>query len=137
GTEAMPALPDKERARLMRHLRFGGLLWIDAPSPGVPFLDGARREVEAILPGADLRVLDKEHVMFKSFFLLDRVVGRTDDETRLLGADVQDRTAVLVTRCDVLGALERDRFGTWRYECEPGGDRQRELAIRFCVNLLM
>ena len=37
----------------------------------------------------------------------------------------------------MLGAYERDRFGTWRFECEPDGDRQRERAFRLGVNLLM
>jgi len=137
GTEAMPRFSDEDRARLQRHLRFGGLLWIDAAAPGAPFLHSALGELEAILGGQPLERLPKEHVMFKSFFLLDKVVGRIADDTRLFGLDLSDRTSVLVTRCDVLGALERDRFGTWKFECEPGGNRQRELAMRFAVNLLM
>ena len=38
---------------------------------------------------------------------------------------------------DVLGAYERDCLGNWVYTCEPGGERQRELAIRFGINLIM
>ena len=42
-----------------------------------------------------------------------------------------------MTQNDVLGAYERDRLGNWVYTCEPGGERQRELAIRFGINLMM
>ena len=45
--------------------------------------------------------------------------------------------AGLMTETDVLGAFERDRFGTWRFECVPGGERQRERAFRFGINVLM
>ena len=137
GSEAMPPLNEKERARLMRHLRFGGLLWIDAPSPGAPFLKGALAEAQALLGDSDLAPLPREHVLFKSFFLLDKVVGRSAEDTRLFGATMAGRTSIIVTHCDVLGALERDRFGTWRFECEPGGSRQRERAMRFAVNVMM
>lgn len=137
GEGAFPALTESQRARLARHLRFGGMLWIDAPSPGDAFADSARREVAALLPKEELKPLDKEHVLFKSYFLQDGAVGRTTDERRVFGASLSDRLAVLVTECDVLGAYERDRFGTWRFECVPDGERQRERAFRFGVNVMM
>lgn len=137
GTESLPPLTDEARARLLRHLRFGGLLWIDAPSAGAPFLKSVLGELGTMLGDDAVSVLPREHVMFKSFFLLSEVLGRTADDTSLQGATLQGRTSVLVTSCDVLGALERDRFGTWRFECLPGGERQRERAIRFAVNVMM
>jgi len=137
GQGAVPEFSDRERTRLQRHLRFGGLLYIDAPSPSDPFAIDARREIGAILPGARLTRLDKGHVLYKSFFLLTKVVGRTEADTDLYGIEMHGRTLVVMSQCDVLGALERDRFGTFTYECEPGGERQREMAIRFAVNVLM
>ena len=137
GTERMPPLSEQERARLLRHLRFGGLLWVDAPSRGAPFLQQCLTELDTMLGEGEVATLKRDHVMFKSFFLLDKVVGRTADDTELLGATLQGRTSVLVTSCDVLGALERDRFGTWRFECMPGGESQRERAKRFAVNVMM
>jgi hypothetical protein len=137
GTEPMPAFSDEERAALLRHLRFGGLLWVDAPSTGAPFLRQCLGELDAMLGDGEVQPLPRDHVMFKSFFLLDKVVGRTADDTSLRGATLQGRTSVLVTACDVLGALERDRFGTWRFECMPGGESQRERAMRFAVNVMM
>ena len=35
------------------------------------------------------------------------------------------------------GAWARDNFGNWEYECVPGGARQRELAFRMGINLVM
>jgi hypothetical protein len=136
GQGTMPSWSEKARQRLERHLRFGGMLHIDAPSPADPFAEDALREVETIL-GARPRPLDKEHVLYKSFFLLDKAEGKNADDTDLYGLELAGRTAVVVTKCDVSAAWERDRFGTWVYECSPGGESQRERAFRLGVNILM
>lgn len=137
GEGELPPFSREQRARLERHLRFGGMLVIDAPSSTDPFVDGAKREIGAVLPGTTLRALGDDHVLFKSFYLLDGAVGRTRDDRHLYGVDVAGRAAVVLSTNDLLGALERDRFGTWRFDCEPDGDAQREQAFRLAVNLLM
>lgn len=137
GEGPLPAFSTAARARLERHLRYGGLLVIDAPSTTDPFLADAKRELAAVLPGAPLKRLAKDHVVMKSFFLLQRAEGRLRLDDQLEGIDLGDRTAVVVSANDLLGAFERDRFGTWRFECEPEGDTQRERAFRLGVNLLM
>lgn len=137
GHGSLPPLDDKARARLERHLRFGGMLWIDAPSPDDGFARDARALLDELVPPARLEPLPKEHVLFKSYFLVDRAYGRNEEETRVLALSTGERTLALLTQCDVLGALERDRFGTWRFECVPGGERQRERAFRFAVNVVM
>ncbi|OGQ26278.1 MAG: hypothetical protein A2138_01755 [Deltaproteobacteria bacterium RBG_16_71_12] len=137
GEGELPPFSARQRARLERHLRYGGMLVIDAPSAADPFTAGAKRELAAVLPGTTLRALDGEHVIFKSFYLLDGAVGRTRDDAHLYAVDVAGRAAVVLSTNDLLGALERDRFGTWRFDCEPDGDAQRELAFRLAVNLLM
>ncbi|MCC7110646.1 MAG: DUF4159 domain-containing protein [Deltaproteobacteria bacterium] len=137
GEGELPPFSREQRARLERHLRFGGMLVVDAPSSSDPFVAGAKREVAALLPGTTLRPLDAEQVIFKSFYLLDGAVGRTRDDRHLYGVDVAGRVAVVLSTNDLLGALERDRFGTWRFDCEPDGDGQREQAFRLAVNLMM
>ena len=137
GAGPLPKLSRKERERLARHLRYGGTLWVDAQGPDTAFLDGVREMLTALFPTSPLRPLSKEHVLFKSFFLLDHAYGRTDVENSVLGVELAGRTPVLVTQNDVLGAYERDRFGTWRFTCEPGGSDQRERAFRFGVNVMM
>jgi hypothetical protein len=137
GSGPFAELPAKERALLVKHLRMGGLLWVDGQSRDDGFIDAVRRELLAMFPREKLAPLEKDHVLYKSYYILDGVVGRTADEKRAAGIEIAQRLLVVVTECDVLGALERDRFGTWRFECEPGGERQRERALRFGVNLLM
>src|SRR5688572_29932608 len=67
GEGELPAFSAAARARLERHLRFGGMLFVDAPNASDPFLDGAKREIAAVLPSAPLRPLPAEHVIYKSF----------------------------------------------------------------------
>ena len=135
GEGELPPLTAHERSLLLRHLRFGGVVWIDAVDAA--FAQSVGREIAQVLPGSPLEPLPKDHVLFKSYFLLEGAVGRRESPSEVLAAKVHDRAAVLLTRCDVLGAYERDKLGTWRFECSPGGPRQRERAFRFGVNVLM
>ena len=137
GEGALPAFDARARARLERHLRFGGTLVVDAPSASDPFWDSAKKEVSAVLGGAVPRALEADHVIFKSFYLLDGAVGRIVEDKHLYSIDVGGRAAVIFSSNDLLGALERDRFGTWRFDCEPEGESQREMAFRLGTNLLM
>lgn len=137
GQGELPPFDARARARLERHLRFGGTLFVDAPSSEDPFWEGAKREVEAMLPSATLRSLPTDHVVYKSFFLLDGAVGRVKESKSLFGVDIGGRAAVILSSNDLLGALERDRFGTWRFDCEPDGETQREMSFRLATNILM
>lgn len=137
GSAAFAELTTKERALLAKHLRMGGLLWVDAAGEDDGFRASILREIAAMFPRETLAPLPKEHVLYKSYYIVDGVVGRTANAPSALGLEIGGRLLVVVTSCDVLGALERDRFGTWRFECEPGGERQRERAFRFAVNVVM
>jgi hypothetical protein len=142
GTGEFPPLTEAARKRIARHLRFGGMLYVDSANPDDAFAASARREIQALSPllGTESRSLEKlpnTHVLFKSFFLLDGAVGANDRDKDVWGLHLDGRLAVAMTQTDVLGAFERDRFGTWRYNCEPGGESQREMAIRFGINLMM
>lgn len=137
GEGAMPPLSPAARARLAAHLRYGGMLVVDAPSPRDAFVQSARQEIAAVLPGTRLSPLAPDHVTYKSFYLLDGAVGRVRDDRHLHGVELGARTAVVLSTNDLSGALERDRFGAWRFECEPDGDSQREMALRLATNLLM
>lgn len=137
GSAPFPELSTKQRALLAKHLRMGGLLWVDAQNEDDGFHASIVREVRAMFPRESLAALKKDHVLYKSYYIVDGVVGRTANAEAAWGLEIGGRLLVVVTACDVLGALERDRFGTWRYECEPGGERQRERAFRFAVNVVM
>lgn len=146
GEGPMPEWSEKAIQNLTRHLRFGGFLYIDAPSPQDPFTLSVKREIEklrkALTGTQDLQQplfqkINKAHVLFKSFFLLKHVVGRQTHDAGVYGLEMDQRLVLAMTQNDVLGAYERDRLGGWVYSCEPGGERQREMAIRFGVNLIM
>lgn len=137
GEGPLPPFSEPARRRLERHLRFGGLLVVDAPAPNDPFLADARRELAAIVPGVPETTLPLDHVVMKSFFLVPRAEGRLRQKDTLSGMTIGDRAAVIISENDLLGAFERDRFGTWRFECEPDGDAQRERAFRLGTNIMM
>ena len=44
---------------------------------------------------------------------------------------------MLYCQNDLGGAWARDAFGRWEYEVSPGGARQREMAFRLGINLVM
>jgi Domain of unknown function (DUF4159) len=134
-----PALSDAEVAGLRRYLSYGGLLLLDDASgqKGGPFEQSAKALLAAVLPGAQLKAIPREHVLFKSFYLLEGAAGRLNTDSQLLGIELGGRLAVIYSGNDLAGALARDSFGAWEYEVVPGGEAQRERSIRLGVNLVM
>ena len=47
------------------------------------------------------------------------------------------RAAVVYSQNDLAGAWSRDESGDYDYEVSPGGEPQRELAIRLGINVCM
>ncbi|MBX7096195.1 MAG: DUF4159 domain-containing protein [Myxococcaceae bacterium] len=139
GDGEVPPLSAEQLEALRRYLTFGGFLFVDANdgSRGSGFDASVRRELARVLPQAPLAPVPSSHVVFKSFFLLDTAPGRLLVKPELEAAKVSGRTAVLYSQNDVLGALQRDEGGSWTYEASPGGERQREYAIRLAVNVAM
>ncbi len=124
---------------LRTYLLAGGFLFIDS-ADGVregPFLESAERELARIFPDRDLVTLPRDHTVHETFYLIDRPLGRVDVAGNLRGIAEDDRMAVLVNSNDLLGALARDTFGNWEYDVIPGGDRQREMAFRLAINVVM
>jgi hypothetical protein len=134
-----PPLSQVEVENLRRYLTFGGFLFADANdgSDSAGFDAAIRRELARVLPQTGLVSLPPTHVVFKSFFLLDSAPGRFLNKPHLDACLVNKRAAVVYSQNDVLGALNRDESGTWEFEPAPGGARQRELAIRLALNVVM
>ena len=139
GDGDFPAFSEAEREALRRHLTFGGMLIVDDESgqPGGPFDRAARRELAVVLPTAKPARIDKTHVLFKSFYLLDKPFGRVEAAPEADGIVLAGRLAVIFSPNDLGGALAKDGFGNWEHEVVPGGDQQRERAFRFGVNIVM
>lgn len=136
---AFPPLSSAERAGLARYLTFGGFVLcdsVDGLAQGGA-ADSFRRELAAVAEDRPLTVLPRDHVVWKSFYLLERAEGRTVESPDLWGITQDNRLAAVLTVNDLGGALARDNFGLWVHEVVPGGDTQRERAFRLAVNVVM
>ncbi len=138
GARALPNLGAAAEARLRAFVSMGGLIVFDAADGGadLAFRDSVTALVTRLLPGARLAPLHREHVLFRSFYILDRPVGRTAAGDLLATQDM-GRIQVLFVPSDLGGALARRPDGLYAHPCVPGGAAQRARAIRLGVNILL
>ncbi len=128
---------------LRRFLTFGGFLLIDSAEGTTDgaFDGSVRKLIASIFQSTDsakgLQVIPSDHVVYKSFYLLDKPVGRLAIAPALEGVVHDERLVCGYVANDLGGAWARDDFGNYDFPCEPGGEKQRELAFRMGVNLVM
>jgi hypothetical protein len=137
GDAPVKPLSAPEIRGLRRFLTLGGVLFVDdsAPETGV-FAESAKVQMKRVLLDVPILPLDPKHVLYKSYYLVDRPVGRLLGKPHL-DAMVRGRTAqVFFSSHDLLGALARDESETWAFEV-AGGATQRQSAIRMAVNIAM
>ncbi|MGH7061447.1 MAG: DUF4159 domain-containing protein, partial [Stellaceae bacterium] len=145
-----PRLSPAAVERVNRYIDTGGTILFDTrdgdeQTPG-PYGGGAvaaqrlRRLVEGVkMP--PLVPIPPDHVLTKSFYLLHEFPGRWNVGT-LWVEPVEDRvndgvSSVIVGANDWAGAWAVDREGRPEYAVVPGGEAQREMALRFGINLVM
>jgi hypothetical protein len=131
--------PDLEEARELRQvLRSGGILLFDDFSEkgdrefynsALAFMRGVFPEIPGPAP------VPRDHAVYQSYYLLKEPRGRLNKEDYLEGWTSGDRTSVFFSHNDLLGALEADRLGSWKYSMEIGGGFRRELSFRLGINL--
>lgn len=151
-----PITPDAEPnpaavAALNDYTSRGGIILIDTRGGGTegtgtgagfnPGSDAALRRISAGLQVPPLAPLSGDHVLARSFYLLQDFPGRFDGDTVWVGRD-QDRSndsvsPVIIGANDWAAAWAVDGSGRNPYATIPGGTRQRTLAYRFGVNLVM
>jgi hypothetical protein len=134
GTQDIPELTHGEVKGLRQFLKLGGILVVDDANPeqGV-FGRAARRELRRVLPESPVVKLSAEHVVYKTYYILDRPVGRAVGPARMDAIVRGTNAQVLLLSHDLLGALAR-REGAWAMQVEA---RQRQQAIRLAVNIAM
>lgn len=138
GAEGFPPLSEAEVRGLRRFVEFGGFVLIDDAAPESDDFDASvRRELRRAFPATPLSRLPSTHTMYRSFYLVDRPVGRTRGPDHLEAVERGGRAAVVYSRHDLGGALARDNLGTYLHAVHPGGEEQRERAVRLAVNLVM
>lgn len=141
GLPALDAEGSREQAagQLRRFVDLGGMIVFDDADGGTDL--GFRRDVDAlidrVLPGTKLERVAGEHVLFRSFYIIDFPSGRTRAQDHLLGVQDEGRIKILFIPNDLGGALARGDDGRYRWTCTPGGGVQREWAIRLGINILL
>jgi hypothetical protein len=138
GSKDVAALTAKELRRLKQYFALGGILFVDDSDPkSGAFLAAAKREVARALPNVGPVAVGAENILFRSFYLLKRPYGRVEGPAKLEIVSRSSIIQVVYSSHDLLGALATDAEGTASLEVVPGGEAQREKAIRLAVNLAM
>lgn len=132
--ETPTRLSDAALANLDRYMRLGGMLFLDTRDSGRA--PGPQRPAAIMLQGLDappLELVGGQHVLTKAFYLLRSFPGRYPN-----GRIYAETPASAAARDGVAALMvgDGDWAGAWAAE---GGidERQRELSLRFGVNLVM
>ena len=159
-----PIVPDRPLpsaqaiTRIAAYMKQGGTILFDtrdalnqrpggAPTPEQLWLRRLLSNVDV----PELELVPRDHVVTKTFYLLDNFVGRTtigQTWIEALPPDTGDRTnrpvrsgdnvsPIIITSNDLAGAWAVSRNGDALYPLVPGTGRQREMAIRAGVNIVM
>jgi len=138
GADEVEPLSEPEVRGLRLYLNLGGVLFVDDSNPSLgAFGRSVRRELRRVLPESPVVRLPPQHVLYKSYYLLDGPVGRVEGPPYLEGIQSGKMACVLLSSHDLLGALAQERGGGWTFPIESGTQDQRELAIRFATNIAM
>jgi len=141
-----PAPDAQAVAALNAFMRNGGIILFDTRDEGSgegysPGSKVALRRVTRDLAIPPLATLAEEHVLRRAFYLLPELPGRFAGGQVWVARD-QDRandsvSPVIVGGHDWASAWAVDARGNNPFAVIPGGTRQRTLAYRFGVNLVM
>ncbi|MCR9080068.1 MAG: DUF4159 domain-containing protein [Hyphomonadaceae bacterium] len=139
---------DTAVARLNAYMRNGGALFIDTRRGGAVGSGNSFDGLDTILAGLDtpaLAPVPEDHVLTRSFYLLDSFPGRYSNRIVWIeatgAADKAERRGDGVSRlfvgdADYMAAWAVDERGRPIYSVD-GGDAEREMATRFGINLIM
>ena len=145
-------------ARVSAYMKNGGTVLFDTRDALTARRDGSTtpeaRWLGALLSGVDVPELEpvpRDHVITKTFYLLDSFVGRYASAQTWVEAlppvppDAVNRPArsgdsvspIVITGNDLAAAWASDADGDPLYPLVPGGQRQREMALRGGINLVI
>ena len=145
-TADIQPLSTEQAAALNRFMAKGGIILIDTRDSGsgagfAPGTDSALRRVAQGLTIPALAPVTMDHVLSRSFYLLSDFPGRFTGDAVWAQRD-QDRandsvSPVIIGGHDWASAWAVDAAGRHPHAVIPGGQRQRVLAYRFGVNVVM
>jgi len=156
--ESAQALPDPIIAKIDAYMKEGGLIIFDTRDYGqggsstLPMAGKGGTALQRLLSKLDVPPLEpvpENHVVTKSFYLLQSFPGRWDggklwveaiphEDNDTHKARVSDGvTSIMITSNDLAAAWALDDRGRPLYPVVPGGEHQREMAFRGGVNIVM
>jgi hypothetical protein len=151
-------LPEAALAKIDAYMKQGGMIVFDTKDygQGVPIgfsLRGEGTPLQRLLGNLDIPRLEpvpENHVLSKSFYLLRSFPGRWDGGQLWVEAEtpqgsvqaqqarrVDGVSSILITPNDFASAWALDDRNRPQYPVVPGGERQREMAFRTGVNIVM
>ncbi|WP_303980283.1 DUF4159 domain-containing protein [Dongia mobilis] len=141
-------LDDRAIAEINRYLAGGGMILFDTADQNVVGITGGLgpgamrlQEITGGLEIPPLAPVAADHVLTRSFYLLKDFPGRWVGGTLWVEnsqSRVNDGVAsVIVGSNDYASAWAMDDYGQPLFPVTPGGERQREFAYRFGINLVM
>jgi hypothetical protein len=144
-----PALDTAAIDRIEDYLRQGGMVLFDTGDaarllPGQNIVGPGEQRLAELLRDLDLPPLEPipdDHVLTRSFYLMQdlpgRFAGRPVWVDRMPQSVNDGVSSVVIGAHDWAGAWAEDEYGRTLYPVVPGGERQREMARRFGVNIVM
>jgi len=149
-------LPDAVLAKIDAYMKQGGLIIFDTKNddanPGSLLSPGLSTPLSQLLGKLDLPPLQRvpdDHVLTKSFYLLQSFPGRWDNgdpwvEARSDAGDATKRavksdgvSSIMVTSNDLAAAWAVDDNDRPMFAVVPGGEDQREMSYRVGINIVM
>jgi hypothetical protein len=152
-------LPEAVLAKIDAYMKQGGMIIFDTKDagqgipPGMNTRGDGTTPLQRMLGNLDIPRLEpvpEHHVLTKSFYLLRSFPGRWEGGQLWVEAEVprdsdQGRQArrvdgvssILITSNDFAAAWAMDERGQALFPVVPGGERQREMAFRTGVNIIM
>ena len=149
-------LPDAVLAKIDAYMKQGGLIVFDTKNdnanPASLLSAGTSSPLSQLLGKLDLPPLERvpeNHVLTKSFYLLQSFPGRWDNgdpwvEARPDAGEAARRavksdgvSSIIITSNDLAAAWALDDNDQPMFAAVPGGEDQREMAYRVGVNIVM
>ena len=155
-------LPEETLAKIDAYMKQGGMIIFDTRDYGNGLPTGmamagergpALQRLIGRLDIPRLEPVPEDHVLTKSFYLLQSFPGRWDGGQLWVeaqdrsedGAEGEERRArqadgvssIMITPNDLASAWALDDKGVPIYSVTPGGERQREMALRTGINIVM
>ncbi len=139
GDKGFKPFKEKELKALRNHLIYGGFLLIDdnTSKPNSEFDKSVRRMIGRLFPHTPLERISREHSIFRSFYLINQVMGRVVNKPYLEGITTKGRTVLVYSANDLGGAWSKSKLGHWDFDMIGGSNRQRKLSQRLGVNIVM